>query len=167
MSKGIDIVIDDTLVDINARLWITNVNSFYGRIFRNDILTERGLKIVPEISLDGKSYKEVLKDNRFDAQCFFDVLPSGDMIGTMEKNTVRAMFMVNLIKLYPALTRTEASQSAKEEVFDLLSCNFDSVTGFISGRTAFFDYEFKGMDISDMSPHYLFRFDCISWNVNC
>jgi hypothetical protein len=167
MSKGIDILIDNLLVDLTARLWTTNVNLFSGRIFRNEVLTENGLKIVPEIYIDGNDYKDVLKDDRYDAQCFFDVLPSGEMIGTMEKNTVRAMFMVNLIKLYPTLLRNEATESAKKDVFDILSCNFDNVSGFVSGRTAFSDYEFKGNDVSDMSPHYLFRFDCVSYNVNC
>lgn len=167
MSTGIDILIDNTIVDFNARLWTTNVKSFYGRIFRNEVLTENGLKIVPEISIDGKSYVEVLKDNRYDAQCFFDVLPDGSMIGMMEKNIIRVMFMVNLVKLYPTSTRAEATELAKKEVLNLLSCNFDEVTGFVSGRTAFSDYYFEGKDLADMSPHFLFRYDCLSYNTNC
>lgn len=167
MSKGVDILIDATIVDFTARLWIGKINSFYGRIFRNEVLTDSGLKIVPEVSIDGKSYVEVLKDDRKDAQCFFDVLPEGDMVGAMEKNTIRAMFMVNLVALYPTLTRNEATETAKKEVFDILSGNFDSISGFISGRTAFSDYYFPGLDLADMSPHFLFRFDCISYNTNC
>ena len=167
MSKGVDIVIDAALSDFNNRLWVSNNRSFYGRVFRNETYSETGTKIIPEISVDGKSYTEVLKDNSLDAQCFFDVLPSREMIKTMEKNTVRVMFMVNLTALYPALTRTEATETVERDVFNILSSNFDDVSILVSGRTAFSDYKFDGKDIADMSPHYLFRFDCISYNVNC
>ena len=160
---NIDSIISNTLIDFNARLWTSNTRSFCGRIFR-DIVGESG--IIPTIPITGDKYGEVLKDKKYDAQCFFDVLPGGEMIGMMEKNTVRVMLMVDLARLYPTSTRIEATELAKKEVFNLLSCNFDSIANFISGRTAFSDYEFKGVNISDVSPHYLFRFECISYNTN-
>jgi hypothetical protein len=161
---NIDTIIADTLIDLNARLWVINTRLFSGRIFRNNV-NENG--IIPTVTTSDDKYIEVLKDKKYDAQCFFDVLPEGQMIGAMEKNTVRAMFMVNLTKLYPTSTRTEATELAKKEAFNLLSCNFDLVSSGISGRTAFDDYYFEGKDIADMSPHFLFRYDCISFNTNC
>lgn len=167
MSKGIDILIDSILSDFTSRLWISNARLFYGRIFRNEVLTENGLRIVPEVSTNGRNYTETLKDNTIDAQCFFDVLPDAEMIGMMEKNTVRCLFMVDLSKLHPELSRTEATQTVKKEVLNILTCNFDEVDSLVSGRTAFSDYYFQGVDLADMSPHYLFRYDCISYNTNC
>lgn len=161
---NIDTIIADTLTDLNARLWASNTKLYSGRIFRN-FVNESG--IIPTVTTANDKYVEVLKDKRYDVQCFFDVLPNGEMIGTMEKNVIRAMFMVNLTALYPTSTRAEATELAKKEVFNLLSCNFDQVTGFISGRTSFADYDFVGKELADMSPHFLFRFDLISFNTNC
>jgi len=167
MSKGIDILIDSVISDLTSRLWTSNIRLFYGRIFRNEVLTENGLRIVPEVSINGRNYKETLKDNTIDSQCFFDVLPESEQIGMMEKNTVRVMFMVNLDKLYPDLTRTEATETVSKDVLNIISSNFDSVERFIAGRTAFSDYYFEGVDLADMSPHYLFRYDCTSYNTIC
>jgi len=160
MSKGIDIAIDDLLADFNAYLWTSNVRSFYGRVFRN----ERFGKLAPEIWITPDSYVEVLKDTSKDAQCFFDVQPNIPMKADICTADVWLCFMVNLAKLYPTLTRSEATEQVHEDVLELiLSSQFtvDS-NGLIQGFAGFKDYDWGEDDAqtkADMSPHYLFRFN--------
>ena len=164
---NIDTIILEATGLFTGRLWTANNNSFYGRIFRNEDEKNHSAKILPLVATANDKYIDVLKDVSKDAQCFFDVLPNFKMIGWMEENTVRAMFMVNLSKLYPTHTRIQATEAAKKEVYNILSSVFDKVDNCVSGYTAFSDYQWKQADEADVSPHYLFRYDCTSFNTNC
>lgn len=164
---NIDAIILEATGLFTSRLWTTKNNSFYGRIFRNENEKNISAKILPLVATTNDKYIDVLKDTSKDAQCFFDVLPNVEMIGWMEKNTVRVMFMVNLSKLYPTYTRIQATEAAKKEVYNILSSVFDKVDSCVTGYTAFSDYQWIEADGSDVSPHYLFRYDCISFNTNC
>lgn len=164
---NIDTIITDAINTFTGRLWSTNINAFYGRIFRNENNDNISAKIKPLIATANNEYIDVLKDTSKDAICFFDVLPNIEMTGWMEKNTIRIMFMVNLSKLYPTYTRIQATEAAKKAVYNILSCVFDKVDSCVTGYTSFSDYEWNEAVVSDMSPHYLFRYDCTSFNTNC
>jgi len=155
MSKGIDISIDALVADFTAYLWTSNVRGFYGRVFRN----ERNGKISPEIWVTPNNYIEVLKDTQKDAQCFFDVQPTVSMIADICTADVWLCFMVNLQKLYPTLTRQDATEQAHEDIKDLLMQSQFEIKGLISGSTGFTGYDWGEAAQADMSPHYLFRFN--------
>jgi len=154
MSKGIDISIDALAADFTAYLWTSNVRSFYGRVFRN----ERNGKISPEIWVTPNKYIEVLKDSSKDAQCFFDVQPSIPMIADICTADVWLCFMVNLQKLYPTLTRQDATEQVTRDVLDLILQSQFEVKGLVTGITGFSSYDWESV-LSDMAPHYLFRFN--------
>jgi hypothetical protein len=156
MSKGIDISIDALVADFTAYLWTSNIRSFYGRVFRN----ERNGRISPEVWVTPNKYVEVLKDTAKDAQCFFDVQPSVPMVADICEADIWLCFMVNLQKLYPTLTRTEATEQAHADVLDLIMSSEFTVdkTGLIPGFTGFKDYDWDEA-AANMSPHYMFRFN--------
>lgn len=166
MSKGIDIPIDNLVSDFTANLWTTKSRSFYGRVFRN----ERNGSVSPEIWITPNTYKEVLKDKRFDAQCFFDVQPNEPITDSLvHASTVWCCFMVNLATVYPTLTRTEATEKAHVEVEEIIHDNRIQIDGLIRGIEGFTGYDFgeNSQAKADMSPHYLFRFNLrINYETN-
>jgi len=166
MSKGIDIPIDELLGYFNTYLWVGKVNSFYGRIQRNNI----NGKVYPQVLITGtNSYKEVLKDSSKDAQCFFDVQPEPANAKDILTSDVWLCFMVNLSKLYPLLTRSEAQDQVQRDVIELLMSGQFEITGF-SGYEGFTGYDW-GEDQTiqakaDMSPHYLFKYTLQATYIN-
>jgi hypothetical protein len=169
MSKGIDISINQLLTDFTARLWTNKVRSFYGRVFRNERF-EIG-KISPEIWITPNNHIEVLKDNSKDAQCFFDVQPNETVNVNIHTATVWLCFMVNLSKIHPELTRTEATERIQTDVEHLLIDSNFKIEGMVRGYEGFKGYDF-GKDaqaLADVSPNYLFRFNlsCTYINSNC
>lgn len=171
MSKGIDIPIDTLVSDFTANLWTGKVNSFYGRVFRNE---RNGSNVRPEVWLAGTDkYINVLKDISKDAQCFFDVQPNTTIVSDIYTSDVWLCFMVNLYALYPSLTRTEATQQVHEDVKDLIMMSQFNINGLVTGIEGFNGYEWgeenTNQERSDMSPHYLFRYNLsITYiNSNC
>ena len=166
MSKGIDIPIDELLGYFNTYLWVGKVNSFYGRIQRNNI----NGKVYPQVLITGtNSYKEVLKDSSKDAQCFFGVQPEPANAKDILTSDVWLCFMVNLSKLYPLLTRSEAQDQVQRDVIELLMSGQFEITGF-SGYEGFTGYDW-GEDQTiqakaDMSPHYLFKYTLQATYIN-
>jgi hypothetical protein len=166
MSKGIDIPINKLLGDIAAYLWNGKTNSFFGRVFRN----ERGDSISPEIWINTTKYIEVLKDTEFDGQCFFDVQPTDSVDSNVHNATVWICFMVDLNKVYPLLTRTEATEQAHIDTQSIIIDSMFEITGLIRGFDGFSTYDWgsEGQARADMSPHYLFRFNTsLEYNINC
>lgn len=160
MSKGIDIPIDALLADFTTYLWTDKVRSFYGHAFRN--VKEGQSKVCPEIHLAGTDkYIDVLKDSSKDAQCFFDVQPGPGNSKDIFTADVWLCFMVNLSKLYPSLSRAEATDQVQRDVIDLLMSSQFEITG-LTGAEGFAAYDW-GNDESyqvkaDMSPNYLFKY---------
>ncbi len=167
MSKGIDIKIDELLADMNANLWTSNVRGFNGRVFRNERFGTG--KVSPEVWLSPNSYIEVLKDNSKDAQCFFDVQPNIEINTDIHTADVWLCFMVNLAKVYPTLTRTEATEQVQKDVKDLILNSSFRITGLITGYQGFTGYDWgedSAQTKADMSPHYLFRYNLTLTYVN-
>lgn len=168
MSKGIDIPIDSLVTDLTANLWTSNVRSFYGRVFRNERF-EIG-KVSPEIWLTPNHYIEVLKDYSKDAQCFFDVQPNTSIVSDVHTSDVWLCCMVNLSAIYPLLTRTEATMQVQKDVKDLLLMSQFTINGLITGFEGFNGYDWgedrTNQAKSDMSPHYLFRYNLSITYVN-
>jgi len=161
MSKGIDISIDALIADFTANLWTGKVNSFYGRVFRNERF-DTG-KVCPEIWLTPDNYIEVLKDTKKEAQCFVDVQPEIKINYDIHTAELWLCFMVNLSAIYPTLTRTEATEQVQKDVKDILLTSRFSITGLITGYEGFKNYDWGESTTvqakADMSPHYLFRFN--------
>lgn len=167
MSKGIDIPIDALLADFTSYLWTDKVHSFYGRISRN--VKSESSKVCPEIWLSGNKYIDVLKDSSKDAQCFFDAQPQSPNAKDIFTSDVWLCFMVNLSKLYPLLSRSEAQDQVQRDVIDLLMSGQFEITGF-SGYEGFTGYDW-GEDQTiqakaDMSPHYLFKYTLQATYIN-
>lgn len=166
MSKGIDIHIDALVNDFNNLLWTSlTKRSFYGRVFRN----ERNDSISPEIWITPHNYIEVLKDYKFDAQCFFDRQPNIDINSNVQQATVWICFMVNLQAIYPTLTRTEATEQVHWDVKGIVEHRPFIVQNLVTGFSGFDSYDWgeDGQYKADMSPHYLFRFETFIDYANC
>jgi len=173
MSKGIDIPIDSLRTMFQTYLWKGKNRSFYGRVFRNERFADFGSKVSPEVWLSANNYIEVLKDIRYDAQCFFDIQPSSTVNTHIHTSDVWLCFMVNLQALYPTLTRTEATEKVCVEIEKLLVQSDFVYEGLIRGYQGFMGYDW-GEDRTtqakaDMSPHYLLRFNLkVSYSIsNC
>lgn len=167
MSYSIDTIINQVLTTFTNRLWTGKNNAFYGRIFRTEERDGYTSKIYPLVAIDRNQHIEVLKDNTKDAICFFDVQPTSELFGTLYKHRIWVMFMVDLEKIYPELTRNEATEKAKHEATRILRVRFDEVTNVVSGYPAFAEYNWQEAGRADMAPHYLFRVECIMYNTNC
>lgn len=167
MSYSIDTIINQVLTTFKNRLWTGKNNAFYGRTFRTEERDGYTSKIYPLISLPNNQHIEVLKDNAKDAICFFDVQPTSELFGTLYKHRIWVMFMVDLEKIYPTLTRNEATEKAKNDAIRILKIRFDEVTNVVSGYPAFAEYNWQEAGRADVSPHYLFRVECIMYNTNC
>lgn len=166
MSIGIDIHIDALVGDFNSLLWPTVSNrSFYGRVFRN----ERNDSISPEIWTTPHNYIEVLKDYKYNAQCFFDRQPDISVNSNVQQATVWVCFMVNLQAIYPNLTRTEATEQVHFDVKEILETRPFQIQNLVTGFTGFESYDWgnDGQARADMSPHYLFRFTTLIDYTNC
>jgi hypothetical protein len=166
MSKGIDIPINRLLADITNHLWPGKNNSFFGRVFRN----ERSGSVSPEIWISTTKYIEVLKDTKFDGQCFFDVQPTDSVGSNVHTATVWICFMADLQRLYPLLTRTEATEQAHIDAEGIIIHSQFKITELVRGFDGFSTYDWgsEGQAIADMSPHYLFRFNTsLEYNINC
>jgi len=167
MSKGIDISIDSLFADFTANLWTDKVRSFYGRVFRNERF-EIG-KISPEVYISANEpAREVLKEYKYDAQCFFDVQPNIAINFDIHTAEVWVCFMVNLQAIYPSLTRTEATEQVHKDVKDLILMSQFNISGLVTGFQGFNGYDFGDVAYaySDMHPHYLFRFNLNITYVN-
>ena len=159
MSRGVDISIDELVGYFNTYLWAGKVNSFYGRVQRNNV----GDKISPDICIAGTDkYINVLKDSSKDAQCFFDVQPTPANAKDVLTSDIWLCFMVNLTKLYPSLSRPEAQDQVQRDVVDLLMSSQFEITGF-TGYEGFTGYDWgedqTAQSRADMTPHYLFKYN--------
>jgi hypothetical protein len=172
MSKGIDISIDALIADFTDNLWDGYNTSFYGRVFRNERFEDFSVKISPEIWTSKDNYIEVLKGKSFDAQCFFDVQPDDPIEGSnVHTSIVWGCFMVDLAKVYPDLSRTEATETAHRDAERLISNSQFENEGLVRGYTGFTSYDWgrdrDNQPLVDMSPHYLFRFNLKVTYTNC
>jgi len=167
MSRGIDRPIDALVSVFTSHLWDGKTNAFYGRVFRN----ERGDNnlISPEIWQTDGNYIEVLKDYSKDGQCFFDVQPNIPIAAGVGSATIWICFMLNLDTVYPALTRTEATEQAHYDTKRLIESSQFDINELITGITGFAAYDFGEIPQAkaDMSPHYLFRYTTTIDYVNC
>ena len=172
MSKGIDIPIDRVVQHFKDNLWAHVNTSFYGRVYRNERFDSFQVKISPEVQdCNTKEYKEVLKDDKFDAQCFFDVDPNQTVSNHNYDATIMICFMVNLEKIYPTLSRNEATEQAHLDVEKQFKFFAIEIVKLITGFEGFKNYDF-GKDRQpslDMAPYYMFRFDAeLNYsNTNC
>ena len=171
MSKGIDIQIDKLVTLFTAKLWKGKNNQFYGRVFRNERFEDFQSKVSPEVYISEKEpAREVLKDHRFDGQCFFDVQPTDTMLADTHESVIWICFMVNLEKVYPELTRTEATETAHRDAERLIFDSNFSLTELVRGFTGFTGYDWNteaSQAKADMHPHYCFKFVTKLIYINC
>lgn len=171
MMQGIDIEINELVALFTSKLWTSNNNSFYGRVFRNERFENFQSKVSPEVYISANQpAKEVLKDYSYDAQCFFDVQPNEAISADVHTADVWICFMVNLDKLYPLLTRTDATEQIHKDAERLIWDSNFNISSLVRGFSGFIGYDW-GTDVSqakvDMHPHYCFRFDTKLIYVNC
>ncbi len=176
MSRGLDIPIDNLLALFVSHLWASNTKrQFFGRVFRNERFENFQSKISPEVWISiNEPAKEVLKNDNYDAQCFFDPQPNETITnGDVHTATVRICFMVKLFELYPLLSRQEATEQVHTDAEELIaeSSEFTNV-GLVRGFTGFTDYDWgdpgsADQARSDMNKNYLFRFDANVEYINC
>jgi hypothetical protein len=172
LSKGIDIPIDSLVADFNAALWTGKNNQFYGRVFRNERFEDFGSKISPEVWISSNEPAvEVLKDNNYDAQCFFDVQPiEGETIGDVHSVEVWICFMLDLLAVYPSLTRQQATEQAHMDTEELILDSAFENPSLVRGFTGFTGYDWGNnadQAKADMHPHYCFRFSTNLNYTNC
>ena len=172
MSKGIDIPIDALVAVFNSNLWSTKNNSFYGRVFRNERFGSFPSVISPEVYISAdQPALEVLKNDSYDAQCFFDVQPNDPIAGgSIHTSTVWICFMVNLVALYPTLTRTEATEQVHRDAERIIEHSKFDIDGLVRGFEGFTSYDWGGDSYqakADMHPNYCFRFNTKIEYVNC
>jgi len=172
VSKGIDISIDRLIDIFNSDLWNGKNNQLYGRVFRNERFEDFNSRISPEIWISAnKPAIELLKNDNFDSQCFFDVQPNEEIIGSdVHSATIWICFMVNLIEIYPLLTRQDAVEQVQRDVEQLIIDTDFEITGLIRGYLGFIGYDWgseSSQSRADMHPHYCFRFDTNLKYVNC
>lgn len=154
MSKGIDIPIDALIAQLTADLWTDKNRQFYGRVFRNQV----DGKIQP-LYYVGEDALDPLKDDRKDAQCFIDVIPTRKMFADVVEAECRIIFMVNLKVLYPGISRTEAIEQVLTDVMpELMASEFEIIQS-ISGHNALDDYIWKEDTSTDIGLDHVFRFD--------
>lgn len=172
MNKGIDIPIGKQLIEFEEALWISKNRQFYGRVFRN----ERFWKISPEVWISEKEpAREVLKDFKLDAQCFFDVQPDDDIeSGMWHEADVWIVFMVNLEIIYPALSRQAATEQVQRDVEILLTFGPFKSDALVRGFKSVEDYDWgdegsADQARADMHPNYCFRIETkLKYqNTNC
>lgn len=163
MSKGIDIPIDALITQLTAGLWTTNNCQFYGRVFRNEF----NGKIQPLYYISAEESVDPLKDDRKDAQCFVDVMPTRKMFVDVIEAEVRLLFMVSVSALYPGVSRTEGiEQIMKDVISEILQSQFEIVQ-MVSGYTAFNDYVWREDTSTDIGLDHVFRFDLKINYINC
>ena len=172
MSKGIDIPIDSLVAIFNSDLWSGKNNQFYGRVFRNERFADFGSKISPEIWLSAdKPAVELLKNDGYNAQCFFDVQPTeNESVGDVHNADVWICFMVDLISIYPELTRQEATEQVHRDAEILILDSEFENPSLVRGFTGFTGYDWgdnADQAKADMHPHYCFRFNTDLEYVNC
>ena len=154
MSIGIDFHINRLIVVFNSKLWVGKNKYFVGRVFR--IIKDS--KVIPSKSIDGTNeYQVALKNDNYDAECFFDVMPQETIISGVHHADINLCFMVNLASLYPTLNRLDATENVHVDIERLLRRSNIEFTELTRGITSFDNYDMSGFIISDMSPHYLFR----------
>lgn len=171
MSKGIDIPIGTLVTNLTSQLWTTKNCQFYGRVFRNERFEDFNTKISPEVYISANQPAiEVLKNDRYDAQCFFDVQPVDEVSGDIHTATVWICFMLNLLTVYPTLTRTEATEQAHRDAENIIFNSEFEITGLVRGFHGFTGYDW-GEEASqakaDIYPNYLFRIDTKLNYINC
>jgi hypothetical protein len=162
MSKGIDKPIDALIADLNAVLWKGSARQFFGRVYRS----ESEGKVQP-LYYVGTEVVDVLKDDRYDAQCFVDVQPTRKMYSDIVEAECRICFMVNLSAIYPSLGRSEAVETVIADIMRVLMASQFEIERAVSGLEAFADYKSQDVVLADMSTHHLFRFDLKINYINC
>ena len=168
MINALDKQINDIVTLFTANLWPSNVRQFYGRIFRNEVNYGFSVKVQPLYYSDQVNAEaiDVLKNDLVDAQCFFDVLPNAINRGGIIEQDVRLMWMVDLSKLYPTLSRNEATETFYNDVEEwIYNTNFE-LNGYVQGATGFKDYQWSEDALCDLQNNYLFRFDLKLFYVN-
>ena len=163
MAKGIDITIERLITRFEDNLFTDKSCDWFGRIHRN----QRDEGIVPERWISQKNYKDTLLNDKVDLTCFFDVQPNETYQGYY-KSDVWICFSVNLLNLYPLISRNEATETLHESVLTQIEkIGGVSVTGLVRGLPAFSDYA-RVKDSDNLSPYYLFRVNTeIKYPINC
>lgn len=155
MSKGVDLPIDALIAQLTAGLWADKNTQFYGRVFRN--MTNG--KIQPIYYINTKEGIDPLKDDRKDAQCFVDVMPTRKMFSDVIEVECRILFMVSLSALYPGVSRVESIEQVMQDVTEELMQSQFETTQMVSGYNAFDDYIWKEDTSTDIGLDHVFRFD--------
>lgn len=164
MSKGIDNIIDDLVKIFEQRLWKAFDCKFYGRTYRIPVTDAQ---FSPAIHDQNNDYIEVLYDDKKAAMCFFDVMPNSKTTGAMYENKCRVFFMVDLSTIYAGYSRNDATETAREQVSNILSSRVSSVDNFESGETSFKEFYWDKAKLANMHPYFLFRIDFTNYNTIC
>ena len=151
---GIDLEINSINTLLTAKLWLSNNNAFYGRVWEND----HGQGVIPEI-VSGDKYFEVLHNDRYDAQLFWRVMPTNKR-GTGLYN-VQLYVYVNLKKVYPALENRDAYEEAIYDIINVLRYANFRYENTVTGKEAFSYWKGSSQNKHDMNPYGMFRMDGI------
>jgi hypothetical protein len=161
---GIDVPIEDLRLLFEDKLWIGKNNVFHGRCFRN----KRAENLIPEVSIGG-DYKEVLLQDNNDSTVFFDASPTRDVIGATDIDAdVSIYFSINLQKLYPGLSRNDATETAYKDVIKYINASAFDFQSLNTGFESFDTWGYEDAEFDNMYPYHLFRIDTtVIYNLNC
>lgn len=152
--KGVDNPIQDIQDFLFNRLAWTDFD-IYGRVFK--IISDKGK--LPRAFIPGKEYKDVFTDDRRTASIFFIVDDQqSTKQGIMFTAKVKVVFMVNLKKLFPDLTKrgdTDAQMMAVELINEKRSFNFN---GEIQTDVdeVFKGFNTDGLKLTDLGNYHVF-----------
>jgi len=158
---GIDNKIERVRILFEQALFLDYGYTAYGRAFLN----QKEGNTIPEILDADNEYKEMLLDDKLDAQSFF-VVENDYTVENSKKlsGEVSIYFAVNLGVVYPSVSE-RAVEYIHRDVMNILKGTDFQLTGITSGRDAFSGFEIKVGD--NMQPFYLVKFTtAVSWLLN-
>lgn len=158
--KGIDKPIQRIQEKLYKELGYQNMDG-YGRIYTLD----RKGKAIPAYFIEGKDYKEVLTDDKKDAQFFFVENERTTFDSPQGVTQVDIIFLLNLNKIKPSVPH-RADEEARVEIQEVLDkIKFFPVSEIIKGPNALNGFD---TDLIDMQPYCFLKFTgTLRYQFNC
>jgi len=162
---GVDIPIERLRLSFESNLWNGKNNKFFGRCFRN----ERNDDLIPEVIVSGNEYQEVLLQDFNDSTVFFDVEPERESTSNTRVDAkIGIYFAVDLSALYPSLSRNDATETAYNDVINLINLAGFDVKSIISGFESYATWGYDEASRDSMSSYHLFKINTlVNYNLNC
>jgi muramoyltetrapeptide carboxypeptidase LdcA involved in peptidoglycan recycling len=164
---GIDNQIEKLRSLFENNLWTASSSVFHGRCFRN----ERNDGLIPEVTIGGNDYKEVLLQDFQDGTIFFDVEPerTARVIGSSDITAnVSIYFAINLDNLYSGLGRLEQTETAYKDAITIINKSAFVFQSFETGFSSYSVWTYDDAAKDNMQRYHLFRVDTtINYNLIC